>query len=207
MTRPDRRSPFTFGAQGAVLALLALGSTQAAAQRTTSVLPGGNPHAPVNVNAPELDYFDKEKKLVYSGGVIARQGEATLKASSLTILLSTSPTQGGGESGGAPGGNQIRRIEAAGPVTVISKDQVGAGDRGVYDRAESKVYLIGHVSLSQGANVIKGRADSKLVYDLASGRAQILGGVDSIFNPGAASDPAEGPTRQKPKSPTKPKAP
>ena len=73
-------------------------------------------------------------------------------------------------------------------MTIVSKDQVGTGDNGAYDRAENKISLIGHVSLSQGGNVIKGGAESRLVYDLTTGRAQIVGGVSSLFTPGSGGD-------------------
>lgn len=92
---------------------------------------------------------------------------------------------------------RIRRIEAAGPVTVTQVDQVGTGDSGVYDKSENKVYLIGNVVLSQGPNVTKGERDSKLVYDLDTGYAQVIGGrVNSIFTPGSSDE----------KKPEKPKA-
>ncbi len=48
------------------------------------------------------------------------------------------------------GDNQVRRMEATGPVTVTNKTQVGTGDRGVYDRVENKVYLIGNPVLTEG---------------------------------------------------------
>jgi ABC-type branched-subunit amino acid transport system ATPase component len=41
-------------------------------------------------------------------------------------------------------------------VTITSKDQVGTGDRGVYEKSESKVYLYGNVTLSEGTNVTRG---------------------------------------------------
>ena len=46
-----------------------------------SMLPGTNSHEPINIDAGKLDYYDKEQKLVYSGGVVAVQGDSTLKAS------------------------------------------------------------------------------------------------------------------------------
>ena len=159
------------------------------------ILPGGNSRAPVSVDAAKLEYFDKEQKLVYSGGVVAKQGDATLKSSSLVVLLSKDAAAAKDGSAAKEGaepsaeGSQIRRIEAAGPVTITSNDQVGTGDRGVYDRGENKVYLIGNVVLSQGPNITKGDRDSRLVYDLTSGQAQVVGGrVSSIFTPGSAGD-------------------
>ena len=74
-------------------------------------------------------------------------------------------------------------MEADGPVTMISKDQIGTGNHATYDKAENKVHLTGGVTLSQCANVTQG---DKLVYDLQSGQAQVFGNVGSVFTP--ASD-------------------
>ena len=74
-------------------------------------------------------------------------------------------------------------MEAAGPVTVIQKDQVGTGDSGIYDKTENKVYLIGNVTLSQGPNVTKG---DKLTYDMEKGTAVVEGErVKGLFIPGS----------------------
>jgi lipopolysaccharide export system protein LptA len=82
----------------------------------------------------------------------------------------------------------MRRMEAQGPVTVTAKDQIGTGDGAVYDKAENKVYLTGHVTLSQGVNVTKGE---RLIFDLNTNQAVVVGGgaaqggrVRSIFTPG-----------------------
>jgi lipopolysaccharide export system protein LptA len=150
-----------------------------------SLLPGGSSKEPVSINATKLDYFDKEQKLVYSGGVFAKQGDSTLKSTTLSIFLASSPTKGASSGGGdgAPGSNDVKRMEATGPVTISSKDQVGMGDQAIYDKAENKLYLIGNVSLSQEGNVIKGQPKSRLIYDLTSGQAHIEGGVTSLFTP------------------------
>ena len=182
-------------ATGLVLSLALAGP--AAAQRKSPIIPGGNSRAPINIDAGKLDYIDKEQKLVYSGGVIAKQGDATLKAPTLTIIFEKEEAAGGEgaaktskTSAAALGGgdNQVKRMEADGPVTITSKDQVGTGDRGVYDKAENKVYLIGNPVLSEGPHIVRGDAASRLVYDLTSGRAQVMGGrVQSIITPGAGS--------------------
>ena len=81
------------------------------------VLPGGNSRAPISVDAAKLEYFDKDQKLIYSGGVLAKQGESTMRASAMVVYLLRQEEQGGlqAESG------RIRRIEASGPVTVTVK--------------------------------------------------------------------------------------
>ena len=166
----------------------------ALAQRTGSpILPGGNSRAPIQIDAAKLDFFDKEQRLVYSGGVFAKQGDATLKAATLTIFFSKEEEKGAkaANSGNPLGGdNQVRRMEAAGPVTITNKTQVGTGDRGVYDRVENKVYLIGNPVLTEGPHVVRGDGQSQLIYDLTSGRAQITGGrVQSLITPSQGGSP------------------
>ena len=63
-------------------------------------------------------------------------------------------------------------MDAAGPVTVVSKTQVATGDRGSYDKDQNKVWLFGNVTLSDGGNVTKG---DKLTYDLTTGEAVVEG--------------------------------
>jgi lipopolysaccharide export system protein LptA len=155
----------------------ALNLSYAESQGSGAVLPGGNTKVPVNIDAAKLDYFDKEQKLVYTGNVIATQGESKLQAGKLVIYLA--PKNAGTSAGISPSSSQVRRMEAAGPVTILSKDQIGTGDSGIYERSENKVYLIGNVTLSQGGNVTKG---DKLIYDLATKEAIVTGGrVRSLF--------------------------
>jgi len=183
-----RRSVLARLAAGfAILALSAFGLviSPALAQKSNSggVLPGGNSKDPINVEAAKLDYFDKEQKLVYTGNVVATQGESKLKATTLVIFLTPKDPN---EPAGAPSSSsQMRRMEAAGPVTVISKDQIGTGDSGIYEKSESKVYLIGNVTLTQGANVTKG---DKLIYDLNTNQAAVTGRVRSMFLPSNSDD-------------------
>jgi lipopolysaccharide export system protein LptA len=196
-----------------VLAVIALGVVPALAQTgaRSPLLPGGDSKAPVSINADKLEYFDKEKKLVYSGEVVAKQGAATLKASKLVILFAATsppatdpPANSKLPTGMLPsGGSQdVRRMEAAGPVTILQNDQVGTGDSAVYDKVENKIYLIGHVSLSQGPNITTG---DKLTYDLTTSQAQVEGGrVQSIFTPGTANNEAPKDKPTKGSAPAKP---
>ena len=168
------------------LATLVVAATAAQAQKAKSgaVLPGGNSGKPINIEAVKLDYFDKEQKLIYTGNVVATQGDARLKASVLTIFLAP---KGAGGAGTSTGSNQVQRMLATGPVTMLQRDQVGTGDNAVYDRLSNSVVMTGNVTLSQGPNVTKG---DKLTYDLKSGQAVVTGRVKSMFLPGSetASD-------------------
>ncbi len=164
------------------------------------LLPGSGSKEPVNITADKLDFLNKENKLIYSGNVVVVQGDSTLKGSVLNIDLqrdqpgaggATAPATPAPADGAAPGqGSSVRHMEVDGPVTLISKDQIGTGNHATYDKAENKVYLNGNVTLSQGTNVTQG---DRLVYDMTSGQAQVYSGktnggrVSSVFTPGAGT--------------------
>ena len=101
------------------------------------LLPGSSSKEPVNITADKLDFLNKDNKLVYTGNVVVVQGDTTMKASVLHIdLQKTDPAAGGATApAGAPAGgdvgpgqgSSVRHMEADGPVTLISKDQIGTG--------------------------------------------------------------------------------
>jgi lipopolysaccharide export system protein LptA len=179
----------------ALLAALAVGGAAHAQKKADSpLLPGGNPHAPVNISADRLEYFSKEAKAVYSGHVIAHQGDGVLRASSLSIFFAGSSQSSSSEAAASAGmaGSEIDRMAATGPVTIIQKDQVGVGDRATYERASNEVILVGDVSLTQGPDVVRG---DRLIYDLNTGQAQVVGRVTSLFVPGSGGPAFAKPTR------------
>ena len=148
------------------------------AQGGATLLPGAASREPINISADKLDYFDKEQKAIYTGNVVAVQGDTRLNASVLTIFFDRKP----GATPGAPaapssatagpgGANSgLRRMEGKGPIAITSKDQIGTGDALVYDKPQNKFMLIGNVALSQGENVTRG---DQLTYDLSTGQAVV----------------------------------
>jgi len=183
----------------AAICLLASSFANAAASKSeqgSPLLPGGNSKAPVSIEADKLVYFDKEQKAIYSGNVIIIQGDPKLTRSTMPIYMekSAAPSQAEpakasdvpGSPGPAGDSSRVRHMDCAGPVTVLSKTQTATGDSGAYDKPQNKVWLIGHVTLSDGGNVTKG---DKLTYDLTSGQATVdtggaSGRVKGQFLPG-----------------------
>lgn len=155
----------------ALVALVLADVAQAAGKgRSGGILPGATAKDPLNIDAGKLDYFDQDQKLVYSGSVIVTNGPSTLKAARLIISL-----EGKGAAAAGASNDRVKHIEADGPVTLVSKDQVGTGDHGTYDKADNKVYLTGNVTLTQGESIVKG---DRLVYDVTSGVATVQGGAE-----------------------------
>ena len=187
-------------------------ATAAPAAQGPTLLPGASSHEPINIAADKLDYFDKQQKAIYTGNVVAIQGETRLNATELTILFDKKADAKTGDAkpepkpAAGPGGanSSMRRMEGKGPIAITNKDQVGTGDSLVFEKPENKFYLIGNVALSQGENVTRG---DKLIYDLNTGQAVVTskGRVHSLIVPGDQAKPGTpgAPATAKP-APTKP---
>ena len=162
----------------------------------------GSSKAPINIDSDKLDVFDKEGRAVFSGNVVAVQGDATMRCSSLNIFYEQAQKTGAagakpaaasapaGGLGGIGGDNaSIKKIDCAGPVTIVSKTQVATGDNAEFDRVANRVYLIGNAAISDGPNVTRGE---RVVYDLNSGVANVEtrpgGRVKALFVPGSNKD-------------------
>jgi lipopolysaccharide export system protein LptA len=196
----------------AALCVLASSSAYAAQgkpEQGQSLLPGGNSKEPVSIEADRLVYYDKEQKAIYSGNVVIIQGETKLTCSTMTIYMEKSaapanadapkPASASALPGSTGESSRVKHLDCSGPVTVLSKTQTATADSGAYDKPQNKVWLIGHVTLSDGGNVTKG---DKLTYDLTSGQATVdtggaSGRVKGQFLPGGADAGSSG----KPKAP------
>ena len=129
-----------------------------------------------------LEIRDKDKTATFSGNVKVVQGDTTMRCRTLVVFYG--PEEGAGatkaaaaptstESQAAPGmpqGGSIRRAEARGDVTVVSKDQNASGDLGVYDMKKKTITLTGNVVISQGKNVVRGE---RVVVDTTTGDARV----------------------------------
>jgi lipopolysaccharide export system protein LptA len=147
---------------------------------------GSGSKEPIKIDSDKLDVFDKEGRAVFSGSVVAVQGESTITCSIMTVFYDKTRSPGATKgSAAAQSDSAIKKLDCAGPVTVVSKDQVASGDNAVYDKTVNKIIMTGNVSLSQGPNVTRGE---RLVYDLDAGVATVEttpgGRVKALFVPG-----------------------
>ena len=161
----------------------------------------GSGKEPIKIDADRLDVFDKEQRAIFSGNVVAVQGDSTMKCTSLTVLYEQSRTPGAPSSPAGPGQgeNGIRKIDCKGPVTVTAKSQVATSDNATFDRVQNKIILTGNAALSDGPNVTKG---DRVVYDLNTSRAYIEGRVRALIVPGSSSAPERKPPPSSPRAVT-----
>ena len=154
---------------------------------------GGGGKEPIKIDADRLDVFDRENKAIFAGNVVAVQGDSTIRCSTMTVRYKRGKDKKEGADGNADSASQaeraaglsengIQRVECAGPVTVVQKDQVATGDNAVFDQEAKRIVVTGNVVLSQCQNVTRG---SRLVYDMNTGRANmdpVAGGrVSALF--------------------------
>ncbi|MBB3809305.1 LptA/OstA family protein [Pseudochelatococcus contaminans] len=157
----------------------------------------GSGKDPIKIDADRLDVFDSEKRATFTGNVVAVQGETTLRCSALNVFYEQSAT--GGATGNQPaqtqgaqadGDNNIRKLDCAGPVTVVSSGQTATGQHAVFDRVANTVTLSGNVLLSQEKNV---QQCDRIVYNLANSVANCIakpgGRVQGVFVPGSGNAP------------------
>ncbi len=170
----------------ATAAMSLAAAAHAAAQSASSApanpfgaMQGENKDQPVQIEAATLEVRDKSKMATFSGHVEVKQGDTTMKCQTLVVFYGQevgigadgAPAAAAKSSPGMPKGAQnIRRIEARGGVTVITKDQNASGDLGVYDLKSKTITLSGNVTVSQGQNVIHGQ---RVIVDTATGNARV----------------------------------
>jgi lipopolysaccharide export system protein LptA len=188
----------------AALTALAL-TTPAGAQTSHAAAP--NPlqgmsqstDQPVQIEAATLEVRDKSKTATFSGNVQVVQGDTTMKCASLIVFYgqeigigadgapsATSVTTAKSTPGMPSGAQNIRRIEARGGVTVLTKDQNASGDLGIYDLKTKTITLSGNVVVSQGQNVIHGE---RVVVDMVTGNARVESAGSGAGGGGPAASP------------------
>jgi lipopolysaccharide export system protein LptA len=218
MSFPSRQCLAIVLAVGLLASAPALAAGKTAS--STPMLPGANSKEPISIEADKLNYFDKEQKAIYTGHVVAIQGDSRLTCSVLTIFLAKTetpaagapapaasaapaPAPAAGSAGVSTGGSQVKHMDAVGPVSVTSKTQVATGDRGSYDKEQNKVWLFDNVTMTDSGNVTKG---DKLTYDLTTGEAVVEVGktssrVSGVFIQGSGTP--DGDAANKPAPPKK----
>jgi lipopolysaccharide export system protein LptA len=144
-----------------------------------------NKDAPVQIEAATLEVHDKSKTATFSGNVQVVQGDTTMRCRSLVVFYGQEVGIAGSGAeattsatvktplGGTKSAQNIRRIEARGGVTVLTKDQSASGDLGIYDLQTKTITLSGNVVVSQGQNVIHGE---RVVVDTETGNARVESG-------------------------------
>jgi len=125
---------------------------------------------PVTVDADQLEAFQKEGLVIFTGNVVATQDNSTQWAERMEIYLDAN-------------GDKVVRTVSTGNVRIVTRDcKMGTAKRAEYYDSDQKVLLIGDARVWQEDNVVTGE---RITIFLAEDRSVVEGGkqdrVKAIF--------------------------
>jgi lipopolysaccharide export system protein LptA len=144
----------------------------AAAQTAQNPPAGTSPNQPVTVDADELQSYQKQGLVIFSGNVVARHNNSTQYADRMEVYLDS-------------GSDRVVRTVSTGSVRIITRDcRTGTAKRAEYYDAEQRVVLVGDARVWQDENVVTGE---RITIFLAEDRSLVEGGaqgrVKGVFYP------------------------
>jgi lipopolysaccharide export system protein LptA len=150
--------------------------------------------APVEVTAERVEAVRSDGRVVYSGKVVVTQGDSRITSDLLTVVCAREPAVAGQPQDQSCA--EIEQMIAEGNVFYTTAAEKIRGDRAEYDYRNDTITMTGDVIMSRGEEgVIRG---TRLVYDVAGGRATVTAGSASVLS---IFTPVE---REEPKSPQQP---
>lgn len=136
-----------------LVTLLLLATPLLAAPAASGVSRKDRSNLPITIKASQLTADNKGKMAVFTGKVVAKQGDITIFSDKLTIHYGTNK-------------NEVERIEADGNVRIVQENRVGSAAHAVYDSKEGKITLSGGTPrVTQGADSTTGKIITYLIDD------------------------------------------
>ncbi|MFW0777237.1 MAG: lipopolysaccharide transport periplasmic protein LptA [Rickettsiales bacterium] len=149
-----------------MLVLASMTSSLVFAAAPSALSKRGN-NEPIEINADTLEVFQEENRAVFTGHVVAIQGDVRLKSEKMNVFYRNTENKEDTQ-------NAIKKIDVSGSVFLSTPDETASGDFGTYDVEHNKIHLNDNVVLTREKNVLKG---DKLTYDLTAGKSVISGGA------------------------------
>lgn len=113
---------------------------------------------PITIKSNELSADNKGKTALFSGKVVAKQGDVTIYSDKLTVNYADKK-------------NDVEKIEADGNVRIIQENKIATAVHAVYDSKLGRITLTGNPRVTEGAtNTITG---SIITYYLDEERSEV----------------------------------
>lgn len=127
---------------------------------------------PIDIAAESLEVLQEKKQAIFTGNVVAVQGNVTLKSDKMTVFYKErARKQTSAPESGVPGGDAIEKIVVDGNVFLTTPEETAKGAHGVYRVTEKRIDLNDNVVLTRQKNVLKGE---HLTYDLVTGQSKLV---------------------------------
>jgi lipopolysaccharide export system protein LptA len=129
---------------------------------------------PITIKSNDLTADNKGKTAVFSGKVVAKQGDVTIFCDRMTVYYGT--TQG-----------DVDKIEADGNVRIVQENRTGFAAHAVYESKQGRITLTGgSPKVMQGSDTVAGEV---ITYFIDDERSSVSGGrVEAIIHPKSKND-------------------
>ncbi|SHI78139.1 lipopolysaccharide export system protein LptA [Malonomonas rubra DSM 5091] len=104
---------------------------------------------PIEVTANQLEADQQKRQAIFTGDVVAKQGDVTLYGDKMVVYQ-------------LDGQEQVDRLEVFGHVRVVQLDRTATAERAVYRQVAETLTLYGNAEVHQGQNRVAG--DEIIVY-------------------------------------------
>jgi len=133
---------------------------------------------PISIKSDGMSVDSKDKTAVFSGKVVARQGDITIYSDKLIVNY-------------AANRSDVEKIEAVGSVHIVQDNRVASAQRAIYDNVKGLITLTGSPKVTQGADTITGKV---ITYHVDEEKSEVVGDsktrVNVIINPPARKNNA-----------------
>lgn len=121
---------------------------------------------PIRIHSSRLESFNDQRKVIFTGDVVAKRAGMTLYADQMTVIYRKDQDKKGPSKN--TNKEQVETIIAKGHVKITKGKRVATGTEGVYNDAEQNIVLTGNPQVWQGENMVKG---DKITVFLAEDRS------------------------------------
>lgn len=161
-----------------ILMIIGLVASQAMAESPVKPADKDRSNLPITIKSNELSADNKGRTAVFKGKVVAKQGDITIYADSLTVNY-------GDEK------NDVEKIEASGNVRIVQGNRIGTSSHANYDSKLGKITMTGNPKVTQGSDTISGKT---IIYFINEEKSSVSGDGDSrvitVIHPPARKDDA-----------------
>lgn len=135
---------------------------------------------PITVKANEMSADNKGKTAVFSGKVVAKQGDITIYSDRLVISYADKK-------------GEVDKVEAQGNVRIIQLNRTGFADQAMFESRSGRIVLTGSPRVVRGGDSISGKV---ITYYVDDDKSDVTSGgdpkarVEAIINPPARKNDA-----------------
>lgn len=146
-----------------------------------SIVPAATPahkdrsNLPITVKSNEMTADNKGKTAIFSGKVVAKQGDVTIFSDKLVVSYANK-------------GGDVEKVEALGNVKIVQLNRTGFADQAVYESRNGRIVLTGTPRIVQGGDSISGKVITYYVDDDksdVSSDGDPKARVEAVINPPA----------------------